>query len=357
MTFLWPALLATIALVPVGLLIARRIDEGRRNRLAGLTGRSRLNAPVAADAPRAGEARPDGEAPATKPGRRGIRATERVAGGLVVAAFVLFAIALGRPQATVSLPRVEGTLILTFDVSGSMAAVDEAPSRMDAAKAAARAIVARQQTGVVIGVVAFSDAGLSVQPPTADQATVLAAIERLGPTRGTSLGEGILAALTSIRDAESDTPPGYYSNRSSAPTESPDPVAPGSHPDAAIILFSDGENNERPDPIEAARVAADRGIRILTVGVGTAAGTTLDLDGFRVQTSLDEGALRAIADTTTGTYQPAASADPGVAYRDLAEHLVTRNEDVELTAIVAGLGIALLLAGVGLSFVRSGRLP
>jgi Ca-activated chloride channel family protein len=137
----------------------------------------------------------------------------------------------------------------------------------------------------------------------------------------------------------------------------PDPVAPGSHSDAEIILFSDGENNERPEPIEAAKAAADRGIRILTVGVGTAAGTTLDLDGFRVQTSLDEAALRAIADTTTGTYQPAASADPGVAYRDLAEHLVTRNEDVELTAVVAGLGIALLLAGVGLSFVRAGRLP
>lgn len=337
MSFIWPPLLLAVLLVPLGLLAARRIDERRRQRLARLVGSSGLAA-----------ARP--------PARRAALAA-RVAAGLVAGAFVLFALALARPQATVSLPRVEGTLILTFDVSGSMAATDGAPSRMEAAKAAAKAIVEQQPPGVVIGVVAFSDGGLSIQPPTNQQGTVLEAIDRLAPTRGTSLGQGILAALTAIEQAESDTPASFYSNRSAAPTPSPAAVAPGSHSAAAVVLFSDGENNERPDPVSAAQVAADRGIRILTIGVGTTTGTTLDLDGFRVQTSLDEAALQAIADTTAGTYQPATSADPGLVYRDLAEHLVTRDESVELTAVVAGLGIVLLLTGVGLSLARSGRLP
>ena len=337
MSFAWPQLLLAILLVPLGVVAARRIDERRRRRLATLTGATGL-----------GVARPGGR-------RAAIAA--RVASGLVVTAFVLFAVALARPGATLSLPRVEGTLVLTFDVSGSMAATDVAPSRMDAAKAAARAIVEQQPPGVVIGVVAFSDGGLSIQPPTNQQATVLEAIDRLAPTRGTSLGQGILAALTAIDQAESDTPAGYYSNRSPAPSASPAPVAPGSHSAAAVVLFTDGENNERPDPVTAAHVAADRGIRIVTIGVGTTTGTTLDLDGFRVQTSLDEATLRAIADLTAGTYEPAASADPGLVYHDLAEHLVTRDESVELTALVAGAGLVLLLAGVGLSLARSGRLP
>src|SRR5206468_13090006 len=119
------------------------------------------------------------------------------------------------------------------------------------------------------------------------------------------------ASLAALEQAGTDTPAGYYSNRSAAPTEPPAPVAAGSHAEAAIVLFSDGENNERPDPLTAARAAADRGVRIQTIGVGTAAGTTLDLDGFRVQTQLDEDLLRQVADLTAGAYQPAASLDPG----------------------------------------------
>jgi Ca-activated chloride channel family protein len=238
-----------------------------------------------------------------------------------------------------------------------MAADDVTPSRMEAAKAAAKAIVDRQPPGVVIGVVAFSDAGLTVQEPTSDPATTIGTIDRLGPTHGTSLGQGILAALGAIQQAESDTPAGYYSNRSAPPTPIPAPVAPGSHAAAAVVLFSDGENNERPDPLGAATVAANEGIRILTIGVGTAAGTTLDLDGFRVQTSLDEALLQQVADTTAGTYQPATQLNPGAVYDQLAKHLVARDEDIELTALVAGAGLLLLVLGVGLSLVRTGRLP
>jgi Ca-activated chloride channel family protein len=275
----------------------------------------------------------------------------------VIVAFVCFAIALARPQATLSLPHVEGTLILTFDVSGSMAADDVDPSRMEVAKAAAKAIVDRQPPGVVIGVVAFSDAGLTVQPPTAEAGTVLQTISRLGPTHGTSVGEGILAALDAIQQAETDTPAGYYSNRSAAPSDTPAPVAPGSHDAAAVVLFSDGENNEQPDPVAAAAIAANRGIRIVTIGVGTVGGTTLDLDGFRVQTALDEGTLKQVAALTSGTYEPATHLDAAGVYDQLSRHLVTRDEALELTAPVAGIGLLLLIGGVALSLARTGRLP
>jgi Ca-activated chloride channel family protein len=275
----------------------------------------------------------------------------------VVLGFVLLAVALARPAATISLPRVEGTLVLTFDVSASMAANDVAPTRMEVAKAAARTIVDRQPAGVVVGVVAFSDAGLTVQTPTSDSATVLAAIDRLAPSRGTSLGQGILAALGTIAQAESDTPAGYYSNRSAEPTATPPPVAPGSHDAAAIVVFSDGENNERPDPMSAAQAAANLGIRIVTVGVGTAAGTTLDLDGFRVQSALDEAALRQVSDLTAGTYQAGDAVDPSAIYDQLARHLVARDETLELTALVAGAGLILLIGATVLSLARTGRLP
>ena len=102
----------------------------------------------------------------------------------------ILVLALARPQSVVSVPRVEGTVILAFDVSGSMAADDLEPTRMEAAKAAARGFVERQPASMLIGVVAFSDSGFSIQAPTNDQAHVLAAIDRLAPERGTSLGRG-----------------------------------------------------------------------------------------------------------------------------------------------------------------------
>jgi Ca-activated chloride channel family protein len=337
MTFLWLPLLLTVALVPVGVVVARRIDERRRRRMAALAGSGWATGAAAA--------------------ARGARLSDAIPSVLAVAAFILFAIAVARPQATIPVPRVEGTVVLTFDVSGSMAADDVTPSRMEAAKAAAKAIVDRKPPGVVVGVVAFSDSGLSIQTPTSDQATVLTAIDRLGPARGTSLGQGILASLGAIQQAETDIPPSYYSNRSQEPTAAPAPVAPGSHDAAAIVLFSDGENNERPDPVAAAQTAADRGVRIETVGVGTAAGTTLDLDGFRVQTQLDAALLQQIADLTDGTYQAAADADPSAVYATLAERLVARDESIEITAVVAAGGLLLLILAGVVSLARSGRLP
>ena len=338
MTFIWPPLLLALLLVPVGLLIARRIGERRRGRVAALVGFQ--GGAVA----RAG-----------RPARR--RAVEALPGVLVTLATIVLCVALARPQALVALPRLEGTMMLLFDVSGSMAADDVSPTRMEAAKATARSIVDARPEGVVIGVVAFSDAGLAVQEPTSDQATVDAAIARMAPSRGTSLGAGILATLTAIDKARSTTPRSYYSNQSPGPSVAPAPVAPGSDASTMIIVLSDGENNERPDPVTAATAAANRGIRVVTLGVGTTAGTTLDLDGFRVQTKLDEATLQSIADTTAGTYLPADQAATAGVYDQLARALVVRDEGVELTGLVAALGLALLVAGAAISLARGGRLP
>jgi len=338
MTLIWPPLLLLVLLVPLGLLLAMRIDRRRRGTVAALTGTLPTSAAGAE--------------------RRQTRLLGRIPALLVVSGLTVLAVALARPQATVALPRLEGTLMLTFDVSGSMAATDGAPSRMDSAKAVAKAIVDQRPEGVVIGVVAFSDTGVSVVPPTQDTTAVLAAIDRMAPTRGTSLGGGILATLDAISKAQSDTPADYYSNRSPAPTDTPPPVAPGSDAATMMVVLSDGENNVRPDPVAAAQAAADRGVRIVTIGVGTAAGTTLDLDGFKVQTSLDEATLQQIADTTSGAYHAAADGDPAAAvFDELAQRLVVRSEPIEITALVAAAALVLLVAGAALSLARTGRLP
>ncbi len=339
MTFLWPPLLLAVLLIPLGILVARRIERGRRGRVAALVGASPAGSPAAK--------------------ARARRPLDRLAPALVVIGMVVLVVALARPQATVALPRLEGTLMLTFDVSASMGATDVTPSRMGEAKAAAKAIVDRQPPGVVIGVVAFSDAGLAVQPPTNDEAKVQAAIDRMIPTRGTSLGGGILASLDAISKAAAGTPSDYYSNLSPAPTASPQAVPPGSDASTIIVLFSDGENTTRPDATTASQAAADRGIRIVTIGVGTAAGATLDLEGFKVQSSLDEPALRQIADTTKGAYYTGSdsAAAATAVYDELAQQLVVRSEPLEVTALVAGLGLLLIVAGGALSLARTGRLP
>ena len=247
--------------------------------------------------------------------------------------------------------------MLTFDVSASMGADDVEPTRMEAAKAAAREIVEARPPGVVIGVVAFSNSGMAVQAPTSDTASVLTAIGRMAPTDGTSLGSGILSTLEAIAAAQAPTPADYYSSRSPEPTEAPEVLDPGSRPATVIVLFSDGENTDDPGPDGAARAAAERGIRIFTLGAGTPEGATLDLDGFQVQTRLDEASLQRIADSSAGEYAPLEDARPGLVYDELARTLVSRSEDLELTAVVAAFGLVLLLAGVALSLARSGRLP
>jgi Ca-activated chloride channel homolog len=338
-SFIWPAALALLLLIPAGVSLDRSIQR-RRERALAAAGLGLVAA-----------------APARS---RAARVRRRAPPLVLLAGLILLVVALARPQGVVSLPRQEGVVILAFDVSNSMAATDMAPSRMEAARAAAKAFVERQPAGVVVGVEAFSDAGISVQAPTSDQAAVLAAIDRLAPQRGTSLGQGIEVALHTIDITLNPPPTDYYSNRPPVPTTTPDPtpVLAGTHAPAVIVLLSDGENNEQPDPLAAARSAADRGIRIDTVAVGSAAGTTLDIGGFSVHTQMNAALLQQVSDLTGGTAYEAATAEDLLAvYDTLDTRLVLKPESIEVTGLVAGASVLLLVIGGLLSLRWLGRLP
>lgn len=271
-------------------------------------------------------------------------------------ALIILIVALARPQMVLSLPRVQGTVMLVFDVSGSMAADDFKPTRMEAAKVAAQEFVTAQPRNIQIGVVAFSDNGFAVQVPTDDQATILAAIKRLSPQRGTSLANGIFAALKTLEVGAGSTR--YYTNLTPAPTPSPTPVPKGTFTPGVIILLTDGNNNENPDPLTAAQVAVDRGVRIYTVGIGSPTGTNLKINGFTIHTQLNEAPLQQIAQLTSAEYYNAQNeTELTRIYDTIKTQLVVKAEDTEVTSIFAGIGLFFLLLGGTFSLLWFGRLP
>jgi Ca-activated chloride channel homolog len=331
MSFIWPIMLVFLLAIPLSVWLYIRLQR-RRKALAARYGSFGLVRTTA--------------------GRR-LGARRHIPPILFITGLSILLLALARPQAAVSLPRIEGTVILAFDVSGSMAAEDMQPTRMEAAKAVARDFVQRQPPGVQVGVVAFSDAGFAIQPPTNDQAAILGAINRITPQRGTSLGQGILASLNAIT-ARNDAGPRRYSTLTPTPT----PVAPASDRSSVILLLTDGENNGPPNPLEAAMAAAERGVRVYAVGIGSAAGTTLRVNGFTVHTQLDEPALQQIAQLTQGAYFNAQSQeDLRAIYQNLDLQLVVRPEETEITALLAGIGVLFLLIGGACSMLWFNRVP
>jgi len=235
-----------------------------------------------------------------------------------------------------------------------MAGDDLKPTRLAAAKAAARAFVQHQPPLVKVGVVAFSDAGFTMQAPSNDPALVLAAINRLAPQRGTSVAHGIEAALNAIAVATGQRALAITTTAVQAPTPAPH----GTDTSSLIVLLSDGENNEQPDPLATARLAASRGIRIDTVGVGSTAGAILHIDGFSVESRLDATTLRQIAQLTGGRYYTAAnSAQLRSIYAGLDPRLAIVPQQTEVTSLVAGAGIVVVLIGATLSLLWSGRVP
>ncbi len=272
-----------------------------------------------------------------------------VAPVLLVAALAVMLFALSRPVAAVAEPRREGTVILAFDVSTSMAAKDMQPTRLDAAKAAAKGFVDKQPATVKIGVVAFGGSGIVAQQPTTDKDQVLASVNRLTPQGETSLGRGILTSLSAIAgkpivsngDTENgsngETPIGYYQG-------------------SAIVLLTDGENTSGPDPVNLADLSAAAGVKIYPIGLGSAAGTVLQMGGFSIATHLDEDALKQIAQISGGTYYNATDATSlSQVYDSVQLSWVSRSVPHEITSLVAGIATLLLLAGAVVSVLRRGR--
>ena len=337
MTFIWPFMFVSLLAVPLAVVLYLRFQRRRRKIIAAY---GSLGG--------AGAARKD------SPGLR-----RHIPPAFFLASLSILLVALARPQATVSVPKIEGTVILAFDVSGSMAATDITPTRLDAAKAAVTQFVQRQPPDVQIGVAAFSDSGFSMQAPTDDQSAVIAAINRLIPQHGTSVGNGIAASLNAIAAALSpNSGPLQYSNLTPVPTPSPTPVPQGTYTSAVIIMLTDGENNENPDPLAAAQIAAERGVRIYTVGIGSPQGTTLHINGYNVFTQLDEATLQQISQITGGTYYNAQSAqDLQNIYSKLNTSLIIKPQKTEITSLFAGAGILVLLIGGLFSFLWFNRLP
>jgi Ca-activated chloride channel family protein len=195
--------------------------------------------------------------------------------------------------------------------------------------------------------------------PTFEQAEVLAAIDRLGPERGTSLARGIDASLYTIFvESRIDPEADRYSNLTPTATATPTPMPEGVYAPAVIVLLTDGENTAPPDPLEAALTAADRGVRVHTVGIGSPEGIVLEVEGFSVLTRLDEPTLQMIADVTDGSYYNAMTEEElRSIYTNLDPELVIEPEPMEITSIFAGSSVLMLLVGGALSLVWFSRFP
>jgi len=280
-----------------------------------------------------------------------------------IAGIAVLAVAAAGPSATVPVSHASGTVIIAMDVSGSMSATDVQPNRLSAAKKAALQFVNAQPASVDIGVVAFEQGGLEAAVPSSDHGTALAAIGRLNPGGGTSLGSAILAALSAITHrAVSIGPNGNAPNI-------------GFWPSATIVLFSDGGDSGSgssggssgggsgggsagtgASTSAAAAIAQKAGVHVDTVGVGTAAGTTVDVEGYHLFTGLDEATLKAISQTTGGTYHPASDAKQlnGIA-SSIDLRLTVTNQPLPLAGAFIALALVLLAAGAVLTLAGTGR--
>jgi Ca-activated chloride channel homolog len=270
-----------------------------------------------------------------------------------IAGVAVLAIAVAGPAASVPVSRASGTVILAMDVSGSMTATDVVPSRLAAAKKAALSFITAQPDNVDIGVVAFHQGGLEAALPTAGHASASAAVRRLKAAGGTSLGDAILASLSAITHKTVS-----FGRNGSAPNI-------GFWPSATIVLLSDGQNEggaagsstgTDAGTDAAAAVAEKAGVHIDTVGVGTATGTTVVVDGYHLFTALDAAALKSIAQATGGTYHPASDAGEldGIA-SSINLRLTVTSQPLPLAGSFIALALVLLAAGAVLTVTRTGR--
>ena len=339
MKFLWPEFLALLALVPL-LAFAYLWLLRRRKRIAVRYANLSLVR----------------EALGRGPGWR-----RHVPPALFLLGLTALLLAVARPQAVITLPSQHKTVILAMDVSGSMRAADVEPNRLTASQVAAKAFVADQPANARIGVVSFAGTAALVQPPTQNKEDIYAAIDRFQLQRATAIGSGIIVSLAAIfPDAGIDVADFTYGReRRAAPLDrqpakkAPQdfkPVPPGSYESAVIILLTDGQRTTGPDPVEAAKMAADRGVRVYTVGVGTPQGEVIGFEGWSMRVRLDEDTLKQIAQITHAEYFYAGTAvDLKKIYESLNSRLVLEKKETEVSAMFAAAGALLMVMAAGLS--------
>jgi Ca-activated chloride channel family protein len=350
MTFLWPQVLWTMLALPACVLayrwLLRRRKAAIRYASVGLL-REALQA--------------------------GPRWRRHVPPALLLAALALALVAVARPFAAITLPSQVQTIVLAIDVSGSMRAKDVAPDRITAAQEAAKAFIERRPPNSRIGLVSFGGSAQLVQPPTENAQDLLDAIDRFQLQRHTATGSALVVALAALfPDAGIDVaaltfgaggPPGASGARGAAidapkgvGRESPPPVRPGSYRSGVIVLLSDGQRTTGPDPIAIAKIAADRGVRVYTVGFGSVEGATIEFGEWSARVRLDEETLKAVADITRAEYRHAASAaDLVTVYDELNTRFVLERAATEVTALFAAAAALLAALAAVLSMAWFGR--
>jgi len=284
---------------------------------------------------------------------------------LAIAAMLL---AASRPFATITLPSTQQTIILAMDVSGSMRATDVKPNRLVAAQDAAKAFLADLPRTVKVGIVAFAGTAQVVQPPTLSREDLVAAIDKFQLQRATAIGSAIVVSLAELfPDDGIDLAEMTYGSgrpRSAALYSAPKkekkdfvPVAPGSYSSAAIILLTDGQRTTGVDTQEAAKMAADRGIRIYTVGVGTVDGETIGFEGWSMRVRLDEPTLKAVALATQAEYFYAGTAESlKKVYEKLSSRLTVEKKETEISGLLALVAAVLAITSAALSLLWFNRI-
>jgi Ca-activated chloride channel homolog len=293
--------------------------------------------------------------------------------------FVLFLVALGalvvaaaRPVSIVTLPTGQTTIMLAIDVSRSMCSTDILPNRLQAAQAAAISFIQHQNSSTQIGVVAFSGFAEEIQPPTNDQEALQTAIESLLTGRRTAIGSGILGSIDAIAEVDKNVAP---SITDSAPGIPPTPVPQGAYAPDIIVLLTDGVSNTGPLPLDAAKQASDRGVRVYTIGFGTDGGSSFPdcspqfqgaepysggggqfggggFGGGGFRRGIDEETLRQISDMTGGKYYPASSSSElQHVFEQLPTYLIVKHQTTEISVLFAIAGASLALIAIGLSLL------
>ncbi len=340
MSLIWPFMLALLLLIPVLILVYILLQRRRQKYALRYASLSLVK-----------------EALGRGPGWR-----RHIPAALFLIALTAMIFALARPEATTLVPSAEGTIILAIDVSGSMTATDLLPNRMEAAKSAARAFVEKQPDTVQVAIVSFSDNAFVVQPPTDDKEALLSAISRLNWQRGTAIGRGMVASLEAIAEKTGQGGEIILSqDQSQDPTNAapqPTPMPKGQYQNAIIVLLTDGENNQWPEPVEIAQIAADRGVRVYTVGIGSEEGAIVRIQGRAIRTRLDEQTLRTISEMTDGVYYNAQTeTDLVKVYENLSTNLVLKTDKIEVTAYVTAIAVFFSLLAGFFSLLWFNRLP
>ena len=286
---------------------------------------------------------------------------------LFLLAIAAMLVAASRPFAVITLPVTQETIILAMDVSGSMRATDVKPNRLVAAQNAAKAFLAELPRSVKVGIVAFAGSAQVVQPATLNREDLVAAIDKFQMQRATAIGSAIVVSLAELFPDEgidlsamtygSGRPRGIAIDQPKKEKKEFKPVAPGSYSSAAIILLTDGQRTTGVDTMEAAKMAADHGVRIYTVGVGTVDGETIGFEGWSMRVRLDEATLKAVALTTQAEYFYAGSAETlKKVYEKLSSRLTVEKKETEISGLLALAAAVLAIISAGLSLLWFNRI-